>query len=61
MIRDLPDFAVERNMKSEIGLVTFRKRLQYAILDSLSRNEVFSADLQIMRLYRAEFCGRQFE
>ena len=32
-IRDLPDFAVERNVKSEIGLVTlviFRKRLQYA-------------------------------
>ena len=33
LIRDLPDFAVERNVKSEIGfvtLVTFRKRVQYA-------------------------------
>ena len=32
LIRDLPDFAVERNVKSEIGLVTlvtFRKRVQY--------------------------------
>ena len=45
-------------MKSEIILATFRKRLQYAIHDSLSRNDVFSTDLQIMRLYRAEFCGR---
>ena len=30
LIRDLPDFAVERNVKSEIGfvtLVTFRKRV----------------------------------
>ena len=33
LIPDLPDFAVERNMKSEIGfltLVTFRQRMQYA-------------------------------
>ena len=33
LIRDLPDFAVERNVKSEIGfvtLVTFCKRVQYA-------------------------------
>ena len=33
VIRDLPDFAVGRNVKSEIGfvtLVTFRKRVQYA-------------------------------
>ena len=33
LIRDLPDFTVERNVKSEIGfatLVTFRKRVQYA-------------------------------
>ena len=33
LIRDLPDFAVERNVKSEIGfvtLVTFRQRVQYA-------------------------------
>ena len=32
-ILDLPDFAVERNVKSEIGfvtLVTFRQRVQYA-------------------------------
>ena len=33
LILDLPDFAVERNVKSEIGfvtLVTFRQRVQYA-------------------------------
>ena len=33
VIRDLPDFAVKRNVKSETGfvtLVTFRKRVQYA-------------------------------
>ena len=33
LILDLPDFGVERNMKSEIGfvtLVTFRQRVQYA-------------------------------
>ena len=33
LIRDLLDFAVERNVKSEIGfvtLVTFRKCVQYA-------------------------------
>ena len=33
LIRDLPDFAVERNVKSEIGFVTlvaFGKRVQYA-------------------------------
>ena len=30
LIRDLPDFAVQRNVKSEIGFVTFRKRVQYA-------------------------------
>ena len=32
-ILDLPDFAVERNVKSEIGfvtLVTFRQHVQYA-------------------------------
>ena len=35
LIRDLPDFAVERNVKSEIGfvtLVTFRTRVQYTWL-----------------------------
>ena len=34
LILDLPDFAVERNVKSEIGfvtLVTFRQRVQYAL------------------------------
>ena len=34
LILDLPDFAVERNFKSEIKfvtLVTFRKRVQYAL------------------------------
>ena len=33
LILDLPDFSVERNVKSEIGfvtLVTFRQRVQYA-------------------------------
>ena len=33
LILDLPDFAVERNVKSEIGfvtLVTFPQRVQYA-------------------------------
>ena len=33
LIRDLPDFTVERSVKSEIGfvtLVTLRKRVQYA-------------------------------
>ena len=33
LILDLPDFAVERNVKFEIGfvtLVTFRQRVQYA-------------------------------
>ena len=33
LILDLPDFTVERNVKSEIGfvtLVTFRQRVQYA-------------------------------
>ena len=33
LILDLPDFAVERNVKSEIGfvtLVTFRQHVQYA-------------------------------
>ena len=33
LILDLPDFAVERNAKSEIGfvtLVTFRQSVQYA-------------------------------
>ena len=33
LILDLPDFAVERNVKSEIGfvtLVTFSQRVQYA-------------------------------
>ena len=33
LIRDMPDFAVEWNVKYEIGfvtLVTFRKRVQYA-------------------------------
>ena len=33
LILDLPDFAVERNVKSEFGfvtLVTFRQRVQYA-------------------------------
>ena len=33
LVRDLPDFAVERNVKSKIEfvtLVTFRRRVQYA-------------------------------
>ena len=33
LILDLPDFAVERNVKSEIGfvtVVTFHQRVQYA-------------------------------
>ena len=33
LVRDLPDFTVERSVKSEIGfvtLVTFRKHMQYA-------------------------------
>ena len=29
--------------------------------DSLPKNDVFSTVRQIMRLYRAEFSGRQFE
>ena len=62
LILDLPDFSVERNVKSEIGfvtLVTFRQRVQYA--RQPLKNDVFSTVWQIMRLYRAEFSGRQFE
>ena len=43
LILDLPDFAVERNVKSEIGfvtLVTFRQRVQYA--RQPLKNDVFS-------------------
>ena len=59
---DLPDFAVERNVKSEIGfvtLVTFRQRVQYAP-QPLKKWRV-SIVWQIMQLNRAEFSGRQFE
>ena len=43
LILDLPDFAVERNVKSEIRfvtLVTFRKRVHYA-LQPLKKGRVF--------------------
>ena len=43
LILDLPDFTVERNVKSQIGfvtLVTFRQRVQYA--RQPLKNDVFS-------------------
>ena len=61
LILDLPDFVVERNVKSEIGfvtVVTFRQRVQYA-WQPLKKWRVFYC--LTMRLYRAEFSGRQFK
>ena len=37
MILDLPDFAVERNVKSEIGFVTLVTLLQYATCTTASQ------------------------
>ena len=42
LIRDLPDFAVERNVKSEIGFVTFVAfpRVEFAVINHTLRTRL---------------------